>query len=129
MAKEAKSDNIRQSSPAKGRGRGGTDDVTLSQQVRRCCTLVSQLLTDSAANELNRNRLVVNIRDEMKNLREEVKGQLQEVAKHITFLKGNNQRVNSTLNEQASKGRRTDNGQEEYSEETRSKNRYIIISI
>lgn len=81
------------------RTRGG-DDTHLSNQVRKSCTLVSQLLTDSISNEQNRNRLVNSIKEEMRTLRDDIKHQLHEISKHVLFLKGNNQRMTITFEEE-----------------------------
>lgn len=123
MAKEIKSDHLRAVSPPKGRP---VDDTQISQQVRRCCTYVSQLLTDIATNEQNRNKLVSSIKEEMKNLREDIKYQLAEVSRHIGFLRTNNQKVTAIITEDTGAGRRGRSMPEEFVEEPRSKSKYIF---
>jgi len=121
--KEAKSETLRPTSP--GIKSRGIDDSPFCQQVRRCCSLMSQLLAESTVNEQNRNRLVSSIKEEMKALREDIKHQLQEVSKHITFLKGNNQKVNLMLNDEGGyKSKRPRSAHEEPSDDMRYKQKY-----
>jgi len=97
LAREAKSESLKPTSPGT-RGRNfNIDDSPLSQQTRMTCNTISQLLTDSFSAEQTKNRYVSSIREEIKGLREEIKQQLIEVARNLNIVKESDQKINSIL--------------------------------
>ena len=123
LAREAKSESLKPTSPG-SRGRNfNSDESPLSQQTRMYCSAIAQLLTDSLSAEQTKNKLVSSIREEIKGLREDVKQQLNELTKSLTVVKENDQRITHVLSTDEERRSRSVHDEDYLFENQKSKSR------